>query len=189
MKTETYSDSTRFGGIIDVEDFNTTKPYAKRLDNQQSANKEPESCLVARERRLLEKGYKNFTLEELREMKLVSNTNGRPTSYLTDDKWQKELNIRKLFIHPHPVNIKKMKGTYFKESGMWNNETQGTYHGATTWQTYCSFINDTLSEIQRGQVAYCYYIYQIEELLKFHFDTLETKYCDGYWEVWLRKEK
>ena len=128
-----------------------------------------------------------MTLEELRELRLISNTNGRPTSSMTDEKWQKEFNIRKLFIKPLPKDIKKMKGKYSKESGIWNEETQGTYGGKTNWQEYCSFINDVLSCIRAGQVDYCYYIYQIESLLKFHYSDLRTRYRDGFWEVWLER--
>ena len=80
-----------------------------------------------------------------------------------------------------------MKGKYSKESGIWNEETNGTYHGLTNWQSYCSYINDVLRNIRKGQVDYCYYIYQILDLLKFHYSDLKTKYCDGYWEVWLER--
>lgn len=34
-----------------------------------------------------------MTLEELREMRLVSNTNGRPTSTLTNEKWQRNFKL------------------------------------------------------------------------------------------------
>lgn len=128
-----------------------------------------------------------MTLEELREMKLVSNTNGRPTSTLTDEKWQKEFNIRKLFITPYSKEIKKLGGKYSRESGLWNEEMHGTFHGCTSWQSYCSYINDVLNNIRMGQVDFCYYIYQIMDLAKFHYDSLRTKYCDGYWEVWLER--
>ena len=128
-----------------------------------------------------------MTLEELRELRLISNTNGRPTSAMTDEKWQKEFNLRKMFITPYPKDIKKLKGQHSKESGMWNEETQGTYHGCTSWQSYCSYINDILNNIRSGQIDYCYYIYQILDLAKFHYNTLRTKYCDGYWEVWLER--
>ena len=128
-----------------------------------------------------------YTLEELREMKLVSNTNGRPTSTLTDEKWQKEFRLRKLFITPHNESVRKLSGKYSKESGIWNEETMGTYYGCTSWQSYCSYINDVLNNIRMGQIDYCYYIFQIMELARFHYNTLRTKYCDGYWEVWLER--
>lgn len=128
-----------------------------------------------------------MVLEELKEMKNLSNTNGRPLSNLTDEKWQKEFNVRKLFITPHNKNILKLKGQNSTESGRWNEETQGTYHGRTNWQEYCAYINDVLKNIRSGKIDYCYYIFQIMDLLKFHYDDLRTRYNDGYWEVWLSK--
>ena len=182
-----YVDHTTFAGIIDIEDFNTYSPNKKRISNQIDAINLPETIKKEQIRKKEEKKFKNMTLEELRERKLISNTNGRPTSSMTDEKWQKEFNIRKLFINPLPKDIKRMQGKYSKESGSWNEETQGEYHGATNWQQYCSFINDALSTIRSGLTEYCYFIYQIDDLLKFHHDDLRTRYCDGYWEVWLER--
>lgn len=174
------ADHTKFGGSVNPEDFNTNYPNKRRISNQIKDVKESNQ-------RKEQQKYKHMTLEELREMKIISNTNGRPSSTLTDEKWQKEFNLRKAFVKPYDKNITKLTGQYSKESGMWNEETQGTYHGKTNWQEYCSFINDVLKNIRSNQRDYCYYIYQIEELLKFHFSNLRTKYCDGYWEVWLER--
>lgn len=176
-------DYSVYSGEINIEDFNTYSPNKKRISNQIEANNLQQTI----KNKNKEIKYKNMSLEELKELKLISNTNGRPTSSMTDEKWQKELNLRKMFITPHPKEIKKMKGKYTKESGMWNEETMGTYHGCTNWQSYCSYINDVLSNIRTGQVDYCYYIFQILDLLKFHCNDLKTKYCDGYWEVWLER--
>lgn len=173
-------DHTKFGGKVDLEDFNTNFPNKKRISNQIKDVKESNQ-------RKEQQKYKHMTLEELKEMRIVSNTNGRPSSTLTDEKWQKEFNLRKAFVKPYNKNITKLTGQYSKESGMWNEETQGTYQGKTNWQEYCSFINDVLKNIRSNQRDYCYFIYQIEELLKFHFSDLRTKYCDGYWEVWLER--
>ena len=176
-------DHSTFSGEIDIEDFNTYSPNKKRISNQIDANNLTHTIKNNNE----EKKYKNMTLEELRELRLISNTNGRPTSAMTDEKWQKEFNLRKMFITPYPKDIKKLKGQYSKESGMWNEETHGTYHGCTSWQSYCSYINDILNNIRSGQVDYCYYIYQILDIVKFHYNDLKTRYCDGYWEVWLER--
>ena len=180
-----YADHTTFGGKIDIEDFNTYSPNKKRISNQIDAINLPENAKNKKTKKDEDKKFKSMTLEELRELKLISNTNGRPTSSMTDEKWQKELNLRKLFITPLPKEIKRMKGKYSRESGTWNTETQGEYQGCTNWQSYCSYINDVLSNIRAGQVEYCYYIYQILDLLKFHYNDLRTRYHDGYWEVWL----
>ena len=157
-------------------------PNQKRISNQ---IKDVEESNQRKE----DEKYKHMTLEELKEMRIVSNTNGRPSSTLTDEKWQKEFNVRKMFITPHGKGITKLKGKNSTESGRWDDKKQGTYYGQTNWQEYCSFINDVLNNIRSGQTDYCYYIYQIMELTKFHFNTLRTKYCDGYWEVWLERKR
>lgn len=181
------TDYTRFGGEISIEDFNTNLPYKNRINNQIAANNLQTELTNEKSIRKEEEKYKNMTLEKLREMRIISNTNGRPSSTLTNEKWQKEFNVRKLFITPYPKEVKKLKRQYSKESGMWNEETQGTYYGCTSWQSYCSYINDILNNIRSGQVDYCYYIFQILDLIKFHYEDLRTKYCDGYWEVWLER--
>lgn len=180
-------DHYTFGGEIEIEDFNTYSPNKNRISNQIDAINLPKTIKNEQIKKDKEKKYKTMTLEELKEMKLISNTNGRPTSAMTDEKWQKEFNIRKLFITPYPKDIKKLKGQYSKESGMWNEETQGTYYGCTSWQSYCSYINDVLNNIRSGQIDYCYYIYHILDIVKFHYNDLKTRYCDGYWEVWLER--
>ena len=181
------SDHSTFGGEIDIEDFNTYSPNKKRINNQIDATNLPEVIKNKQNKKDEEKKYKNMTLEELREMKFISNTNGRPSSTLTNEKWQKEFNVRKMFVTPYPKNIKKLGRKFSRESGMWNDETMGTYHGVTEWQAYCNYINDVLNNIRSGQIDYCYFIFQIMDLLRFHYDDLRTKYRDGYWEVWLER--
>lgn len=124
-------------------------------------------------------------LEKLRERRIISNTTGRPSSSMTDEKWQKEFQIQKQFVTPSEPNTRYMKGQHSTDTGDWNEETHGTYHGQTNWQEYCSYINDILRNIRNGETDYCYYLFQILDLLKFHYEDLKTKYCDGYWEVWL----
>lgn len=175
---------TIYGGKIEIEDFNSSIPNKNRINNQAKAQILETNLLT---KKIQKQKYLSYNIEELRKKKLVSNTNGRPSPTLTNEKWQREFQIRKLFINPYSKEIKNLKSYYSKESGTWNYETQETYSGCTNWQSYCSFINDILKNIRSGQVDYCYYIYQIMELSKFHYNKLETKYCDGYWEVWLKK--
>ena len=125
-----------------------------------------------------------MTQTELRDYILL-NKSGRPSEILTDKQWQKEFEIRKKFVVPYPSNIKRLGGKHSKTVGFWNEETMGTYYGETNWQQYCSYINDVLKNIRKGEIEYCYYIYQIIDLLKFHYDDLKTHYDDGYWSVWL----
>lgn len=162
-----------YGGEIELADFNTYEPNKRRINNQAEADKLIEQ--------LKSSDNKVQIIERLKELRLISNSNGTPPSIMTDEKWQKEFEIRKLLIKPYPKNIKKLSGLYSRESG----KIKDPYYGTTNWQQYCSFINDVLRNIRNSHVDYCYYIYQIEDLLKFHHDTLRTKYCDEYWEVWL----
>lgn len=121
----------------------------------------------------------NYTLEDFKKMKLVSNTEGRPPENMTDEKWQQEIKYRKIFISPYK-DITRLSARECRGNS-------ASYHGETQWTRYAQYINSVLKNIRSGQVDYCYYIYQIIELLKFHYDDLRTKYHDGYWEVWLEQ--
>ena len=176
-----------FSGEIQIEDFNTYSPNKKRISNQIEAINFSETIKKKQIKKDKEEKYKNMTLEELKEMRIISNTNGRPDSNMTDERWQKEFNVRKLFITPNDKKHKRMGGKFSRESGTWNEEKDGEYLGMTNYQEYCSYINDVLKNIRAGQIDYCYFIYHIMDLLKFHYDDLRTKYCDGYWEVWLER--
>ena len=166
-KTNYTENHNTYSGVIDVEDFSTSTPNKKRINKYQDAINLEKTIHDKEQVKKKMNTYKSMTLEELKEMKLVSNTNGRPSSDLTDEKWQQELQIRKLFVTP-ATTVTRMTG-------------------ATNWQEYCSFINDVLRNIRAGQVDYVYYIYHILDLLKFHYEDLKTRYRDGYWEVWLDK--
>lgn len=175
-------DNYGFGGIIEDDDFNTYEPNKNRIKNQMDA------VNMQMEYEAIKEMEKNgMTLERLKEMKLISNTEGRPSSDLTDKKWQEEFRLRKLFIKPYPENITKYGGKYSKEYPLRSENSIDAYCGATNYQEYSRYINDVLSNIRAGQVDYTYYIYQIIDLLKFHYNTLKTRYCDGYWEVWLER--
>ena len=183
--TTTLKNHNTFSGDIDIEDFSTSSPNKKRINKYRDADNLEKLIKEKGEKNKEMKKYQSMTLEELRKMRLISNTNGRPTSTLTDEKWQKEFEVRKLFIKPSVHD--RMRGKYSKESEYWNEDTMGSYCGVTNWQSYCRYINDILSNIRAGQVDYTYYIYQIMDLLKFHYNDLKTKYCDGYWAVWLER--
>lgn len=189
-RTETYkTNRSQYGGEITIEDYNTYYPNKKRISIQMEADKLYMILQEKSERKKELERYRKMTLEELMEMKIISNTNGRPSSSLTDEKWQKEFEIRKLFITPYKdEDVRRFGGKYSKETAKWNEETKGKYLGCTNWQSYCAYINDILHNIRAGQVDYCYYIYQILDLLKFHLNNLKTKYRDGYWEVWLEQK-
>lgn len=124
-----------------------------------------------------------MNLETLKEIKPTRVTHGKPVSTLTDKEWQEQFNFMKLYIEPYK-KATRLGGKYSRESGM----KVKNYDGITNWQIYCAFINDVLKQIRAGKHEYCYFGYQIIDLLKFHLNDLRTKYCDGYWEVWLESK-
>lgn len=130
-----------------------------------------------------------INLDTLKDLHPLAMGNGRPQFGLTDKKWQQEFAIRKLYIKPYPKKIKKLGGRHSQDVKTWNIERDGEYMGMTDHQQFCRFINDVLSVIRSGGVDFTYFKYQNMELAKFHYDDLRTKYCDGYWEVWLENSK
>lgn len=107
---------------------------------------------------------------------------GRPEPGLTDKEWQEEFAIRKLYITPYKSRIVKLTCRYARQSNLYDPDVGNEYHGPTKLIAFYP-----LSAIRSGERNYCYYKYQIMDLLKFHYDTLRTRYCDGYWEVWLER--
>lgn len=120
------------------------------------------------------------TLEDLKKSKKISNTEGRPVSWLTDELWQKEFSIRRIFIDP--AKDKKLSG---RRSGVRSNDALEAVFGKTSWQNYNQFINDVIAQIRKGAHDYCFYLYQVMELERFFPGTLQTRFCDGYCEVWV----
>lgn len=53
------------------------------------------------------------------------------------------------------------------------------YHGKTQYQRYCDFINSVLKNIRKGHIDYCFYIYQIAELLKYEHDNLKVTWLEA----------
>ena len=134
-----------------------------------------------------EKRVYGFTLEDLKAMRKISNTEGRPSTGMTDARWQQEFAIRRMFVVPSEDKTLKRLGSIEGYRG----EECNAYDGMTNWQSYCAFINNVISELQKGHHDYCYFMYQVIELERFFPGILMTKYVDGYWEVWVdaRKEK
>ena len=80
-----------FGGNIEIEDFNTSCPNKRRIQNQMEAVHLQQTLEKRKYRTEKEKKYKTMNLELLKKMKVISNTDGRPAEHLTDETWQKEL--------------------------------------------------------------------------------------------------
>lgn len=172
-----------YSGIIDIADFSTEVPNKSRINKYQDANNLRSKCESLKKFQENKEKIMKYSLEELREMNLISNTNGRPSSTLTDEKWQKEFEIYRYLTVP--TDKQRFGGKHSRELGIRSESAITEYKGATNWQQYCAFINDVLDSLRSGLHDYCYYIYQIQDLLKFYPNMLCSKYCDGYWEVWL----
>lgn len=116
----------------------------------------------------------------------ASLTSARPSDLMTNQEWQQKFELLKHMTRGRD-SVRKF-GT--EETGRWMEELHGTYYGATNWQQYCAFINDILARIRKGYLEYCYYSYQIADLLQCENAKLKTKYCprEQYWIVWLEKE-
>lgn len=106
-------------------------------------------------------------------MEVINEKTGRPPKDYTDSQWQQDFIKIKAVVKPSL--FKNMK--VIPEP----RNFSGTYHGKTQYQYYCDFINYILSGIRRGKPDYCFYIYQIAELLKYEHDRLQA--------VWLEEER
>lgn len=109
---------------------------------------------------------------------------GRPRLDWTDKKWHQYFHALKRTVSPiQDKQIRRLPVTPVRLN------TGEQYKGETAYQSYCNFINDVLATIRSGEVDYCYFIYQIADLLLFEPE-LRTKLCCEdrlcpYFEVWL----
>lgn len=97
-KNQKYKATTPiFIETIDIEDFNTECPNTGRFKKLFNALE------LSEQNKEMEK-YKGMTMDDLRMNKIISNTDGKSSPSLTDEKWQMEFNIRKMFIKTCPKN-------------------------------------------------------------------------------------
>ena len=90
---------------------------------------------------------------------LVNEKTGKPPKEYSDSQWQHDFQFIKDKIKPS--RFKRMKIIPESVSSYYS------YHGKTQYQCYCTFINDILDNIRNGGIDYCFFIYQISELLKY----------------------
>lgn len=104
---------------------------------------------------------------------ITQNTKSLPDGY-TNEQWQ--LDFEKLRLSAVPSENERMVVPREVTRSQYQE-----YHGDTQYQYYCRFINDILANIRRGRVDYCFYIYQVAELLRFEQNRLQA--------TWLEKER
>jgi len=108
---------------------------------------------------------------------LIHNIDSIPVDY-SDSQWQVDYLALKEQNVPSSLSYMPVVSEWIP-----NHEA---YHGMTQYQCYCKFINDILSVIREGEVDYCYYIYQIIELLKYE-PNLKASWLSEFrcFKVWL----
>ncbi len=109
------------------------------------------------------------TLQDLQEINLNATT---LSEGMTDRAWQDYFARMKMIVQP--VKAKTMGGV----SSLRLSEGE-EYQGDTIAMSYKKFINDTLHDIRIGEICYCFYIYQIAELLKYEH-SLKATYLPEY---------
>ena len=117
-----------------------------------------------------------MTLDQLNQ---VGTHRSRPIDTLDDNTWQQMFQVLKMKTTPSVEKKMTCKPVGGLDRGSDGNETE--------YYRYRAYINDVLKEIRSGRHDYCYYEYQIKDLLKYEHDRLRTRYIsDGkYFDVWL----
>lgn len=110
-----------------------------------------------------------------------------PQASITDNQWQEMFEEMRSSIED--CGMHKMKVVY---TSCGRDDFYGIrqdYHGETSWETYCKFINDILRNIRSGNNDYCFFKYQIADLLRFEHDRLCSQWIPGdkCFKVWLKK--
>ena len=130
-----------------------------------------------------------LSIKNIKKMRQFINKRGRPTTELTDRIWQKIFYQLKENNIPYIDGEKKyMKANYTLKASI-NEFGEFEIDITSDYKRYCLFINQTLREIRNKNKGYCYYYYQICQLLKYHAN-LKSRYnaFDRYWEVWIDNE-
>lgn len=121
----------------------------------------------------------------------MSLTKGKPDADMTNEQWQEYFSIMKQMIKQGKEKRMKFSTARMTING-YSVDGQSEYHGETSYAYYCQFINGILRTI-RGNSSespshdYCFYIYQIADLLRFEHDRLNViwRKKDKCFEVWL----
>lgn len=121
-------------------------------------------------------------------MKCINVHTGKPNKDMSDKQWQKYFNSMRLFVQPSVYKRMNIRSPHIYINN-YACDNQFEYQGETQWIYYKKFINDILSTIRRGEKDYCYYIYQIADLLKYEHDNLRSRWRteEECFEVWLEK--
>jgi hypothetical protein len=114
------------------------------------------------------KSEKDMKLEELQLLKATDK--GLPDG-VTNEEWQELFEVLKCLVPPSGKSKMEQPKSY-----CYINGSKVSFQEETQWSRYCAFINSVLNTIRQGEQDYCYYIYQIKELLKYEHDNLAVTY-------------
>jgi hypothetical protein len=130
---------------------------------------------------------KGMTPKDYLHKLLLSKGGKSELKKLSNDEWQiifsymKSINV--------PTTEKKLKRHNAKPIVVmrrWSlSDNDGNFD--TLDNTYVKFINDVLGQLRKGKIDYCYYIYQISDLLRFIPD-LNAELKDGIFYVSVNKK-
>lgn len=120
------------------------------------------------------------------EYKLSDLSARRPSDSMTDAEWQNYFHFIRSKTEPSMTNVMiKHIGSSNQERTL--SDFKPLHRRNTQYDEYCDFINDMLKTLRSGHADYCYYIFQISDLLKYEYDHLRTEYLpdEKCFKVWL----
>lgn len=116
--------------------------------------------------------------KNVRELDNISLLKKETPVDMTNEEWQTY--FTKLRNKIKPISERRMRTTYSMWINGYKDISYFEYRGNTEWENYCKFINSILNAIRRGKSDYCFYIYQIADLLKFEHDRLKVIWLPKY---------
>lgn len=119
-------------------------------------------------------------------MSIIDQNTAKPIKGMTNAQWQEF--FEQMRSEAKPSRAKNMNEMDFRSRSEDILNIPYAYHGDTMWQSYCKFINGVLSSIRHGEPDYCFYTYQIAELLRFENRRLRAKWLPTHdcFVVWLQ---
>lgn len=110
---------------------------------------------------------------------------GKPNQYLSDLEWQYLFSKMREQVIEQPERQMPGREPHYQYRLC---ETPADY---TSYSIYAELMNQTLETIRSSEHSYCFYLYQIEDLLRFERARLMTEYLPEFecWEVWLKEER
>ena len=99
--------------------------------------------------------------------------NGEPYESMTAEEWGECFNSMRSLVKPakrRTMNAAKDVNTFFSDM------CHAQITSDVLFERYSQFINDVLKTIRSGRVDYCFYIYQIADLLQYEHDRLVAEW-------------